>query len=153
MIFDTLENCALYYGVHARFEKAFAFIKQAVEEQLPVGKYEIEGKALYASVQEYNTKSEQEAKFEGHRNYIDIQYIVSGVETIEVVHISKAAVKTEYNAVKDVEFYENNEKAGKGVLEAGEYGIFLPDDIHKPGMAFGGVSLPVKKIVVKVKLR
>ena len=152
MIFDTLKNCAQYYGVHPRFEKAFAFIKQAVAENLPAGKYEIDGKELYASVLEYNTKVEPDGKFEGHKNYIDIQYIVSGAERMEEVHISKATPKTEYNDVKDVTFYEDCDKAGVCIVEAGEYGIFMPDDIHKPSMAVNGISAPVKKIVVKVKL-
>ena len=152
MVFDTIQNCEKYYGMHPMFEKAFEFIKQAVNADIPVGKYELEGKELYASVQEYNSKIPPEGKFEGHRNYIDIQYIVSGIEEIEVVNIAKSQRKTEYNDVKDVEFYEDNEKAGKGVIESGEYGIFMPWDIHKPGMAFGGVSVPVKKIVVKVQL-
>ena len=34
MIFDNIRNCKLYYGVNERFEKAFDFIKKAVEEIL-----------------------------------------------------------------------------------------------------------------------
>ena len=87
MIFDHVKNCEQYYSLHKNFEKAFDFIKRAVAENLPVGKYEIDGKDLYASVQEYQAKAPEDGKFEGHRNYIDIQYIVSGIETIEVVDI------------------------------------------------------------------
>ena len=71
MVFDSIKNCELYYGVHKNFEKAFDFIKKATAENLPVGKYELDGKDLYASVQEYTSKTEQESKFEGHRNYIE----------------------------------------------------------------------------------
>ena len=152
MIFDTLKNCKQYYSVNSKFEQAFDFIKKATEENLPVGKYEIDGKELYASVQEYNTKSITDAKFEGHRNYIDIQYIVSGIERIDVVDISKATLNSEYNEIKDVEFYKDNDKSNNCVIENGEYGIFLPHDIHKPGIAYNGISSSVKKIVVKVKI-
>ena len=152
MIFDTLKNCRKYYEVNDKFEKAFDFINKATKENLPVGKYELEGCELYASVQEYTTKAEEECRFEGHRKYIDIQYIVSGIETIEVIDISKASSQTEYNEEKDLEFYENNSKATKGVIESGEYGIFFPHDIHRPGMAFNGVQGSVKKIVVKIKI-
>ncbi len=152
MIIDKLQNCALYFSVNDKFEKAFAFIKKAVAEELPAGKYEIDGKELYASVLEYNSKAKADAKFEGHRKYIDIQYIVSGIEEIAVANIAKVEKKTEYNEEKDVEFYELCGKETVGVIEAGEYGIFLPEDIHQPSVAFKGVSAPVKKIVVKVKL-
>lgn len=152
MIFDSLKNCKQYYSVNGKFEQAFDFIKKATEENLPVGKYEIDGKELYASVQEYNTKSITDAKFEGHRNYIDIQYIISGIERVDVVDISKATLNSEYNEIKDVEFYKNNDKSNNCVIESGEYGIFLPHDIHKPGIAYNGISSSVKKIVVKVKI-
>lgn len=150
MIFDNMKNKELYYGVNEKFEEAFKFIEKAVAENLPVGKYEIDGQELYASIQEYNSKLPENGKFEGHRNYIDIQYIISGIEAIEVVDISKAVLETEYNEAKDVELYNDNEKANRCVIEAGEYGIFFAHDIHKPGLAFD-TSSPVKKIVVKVK--
>ena len=91
MIKDNLQNCAIYYGAHKNFEKAFDFIKKVELENLPVGKYEIDGKDLYASVQEYNSKLETEAKNEGHRNYIDIQYVVCGEEVIDVCDILRAS--------------------------------------------------------------
>ena len=151
MIFDALKNCELYYPLHRNFEKAFDFIKRAVAENLPVGKYEIEGKDLYASISEYTAKASQDGKFEGHREYIDIQFIVSGTETMELVDITRATPNTEYNEVKDVEFYANEENATVALVTAGDYGIFYPSDIHKPGIMYKTPSA-VKKIVVKVKL-
>ncbi len=152
MVFDNLKNCELYYGMHPRFREAFDFIKKAIAKNIEVGKYEIDGKNLWASVQEYTSKLETEAKAEAHKNYIDIQFIVSGVEIIEGFDISKATPKSEYNDVKDVMFYEDNANAGKGVLHDNEYGIFFPHDVHKPGICLNGNQDTVKKIVVKVKI-
>ncbi len=152
MIIDKIENCALYYGAHPNFEKAFAFIKKAIAENLAVGKYELDGKNLFASVQEYNTKEEQAARFEGHEKYIDIQYIVSGAEYVEVTDIAKAQPITEYNEEKDVQFYQAKEQVWKGVWTANDYGIFFPHDIHRPGMRVDGISTPAKKILVKIKM-
>ena len=152
MVFDTLKNCAQYYCLHERFEQAFDFIREATAKDLAVGKYEIDGKELYASVQEYNSKLPENGKFEAHKNYIDIQFIVSGIEEMGVMDISKATSKVAYNPEKDVEFYEDSEKAGGCVVEKSEFGIFFPWDVHKPGLAYRGVSTPVKKVVVKVKM-
>ncbi len=152
MVFDNLKNCELYYGMHPRFKEAFDFIKKAVVENLAAGKYEIDGKELWASVQEYTSKLTTEAKAEAHKNYIDIQFIVSGVEVIEGFDIDKATPKSEYNDVKDVMFYEDDANATKGILSADEYGIFFPHDVHKPGMCLNGKQDIVKKIVVKVKV-
>ena len=151
MIFDNIKNCELYYGSHKNFKSGFDFIKKAVEENLPVGKYELDGKELYASVQEYNSKLPENGKFEGHENYIDIQYVVSGVEVIEVADISKAISNIPYNPEKDCEFYEDIPNAHKCVVGEGDFGVFFAHDIHKPGMALND-SVPIKKIVVKVKI-
>ena len=152
MVFDNLKNCELYYGMHPRFKEAFDFIKKALSENLAVGKYEIDGKELWASVQEYTSKLENEAKAEAHKNYIDIQFIVSGTEVIEGFDLQKATPKSEYNDVKDVMFYGDNSNSTKGILSENEYGIFFPNDVHKPGMCLNGNQTTVKKIVVKVKV-
>lgn len=153
MIFDNLKNSSNYFGMHENFKKAFEFLKKATDENLPIGKYELDGENLFASVQEYKTKLPDESKFEGHEKYIDIQYIISGAELIEVVDIGKAVSEVSYDSDKDVEFYKDCEKAGKGIIEAGEYGIFMPYDIHKPGMCINKNPEAVKKVVVKVKVK
>lgn len=152
MVFDTLQNAATYTSLHEKFEAAFAFIREAVAKDLAVGKYEIDGKALYASVQEYTPKAPEDGKFEAHRNYIDIQYIISGIETMGDMDIAKAVSKSEYNPEKDVEFYHDHERAGYSVVESGEFCIFFPHDVHKPGLAYNGDTKPVRKIVVKVRV-
>ena len=62
MIFDNIKNCKLYYGVNDGFEKAFDFIKKAVEENLEVGKYEIDGTNVYGLVQAYDSKTEDKSR-------------------------------------------------------------------------------------------
>ena len=152
MIFDTISNCNLYYGINDKFEKAFEFIKKAVADNLPEGKYEIEGEKFFASVQEYTTKAPCEAKGETHRKYIDIQFIERGTENVEMMNISVAEPINEYNCEKDVQFFKDNENAKICPISAGEYGIFMPYDIHKPGMCINGKPADVKKVVVKVKV-
>jgi len=152
MIFDNLSNCENYYACHPRFEAAFAFIKEAIKQQLPPERYHLEGAEMFAFIQEYETKLPEETQFEGHRNYIDIQCIVSGTECMEAVELSGAEEKQAYDSEKDIAFYHDNDRAVKAVLEAGDFGIFFPHDIHKPGMCFKGVKAPARKIVVKVHI-
>lgn len=152
MICDNLKNCETYFGVNSRFPQAFAFIKTAVAENYPAGRYEIDGDDLYAMVQEYNTNLVANSKFEGHKRYIDIQYIVSDEELMKVTDISKVAANTEYNEVKDCTFFGNTEDASVLLVQQGEYAIFFPDDIHMPGVARNETPAPARKIVVKVKI-
>jgi len=152
MIFDNLKNKETYFGIHNRFEKAFSFIDDAINQNIEVGKYEIDGKNLYAVVSSYMTKTEEAAKYEGHKNYIDIQVVVSGIEKMENVEISNVEANTEYNSEKDVTFYKNSDKATTVVAGEGDFAVFFPNDIHKPGMTFGDNANEVKKIVIKIRV-
>ena len=147
MIADNLKNCGKYASCHEGFDKAFDFLKKAVSENLPVGRYEIDGDKVFAFIQEYESKPD--SSFEAHKNYIDIQFIISGTEVMKVADISQMTVSVPYT--EDVMFFENNERASVLVIEEGEYGIFFPWDAHKPGLCFDGKPAQVKKAVVKVR--
>ena len=152
MIFDRLENSKTYYSTHKNFEKGFDFIKKALTENLAPGKYEIDGKELFASVLEYDTKKDADGVAEAHKYYIDIQFIVWGEELMKAQDISKAQPKTVYNNEKDVQFFLDGEWSSVNVLESGDFAIFFPNDVHKPSLAVSDQPAPVKKIVVKVKI-
>ncbi len=146
MIVDSLKNCEKYIFSHEGFDKAFAFLKKAAEENLPVGRYEIDGDKVFAFIQEYTSKTD--SSFEAHKNYIDIQFILSGTEVMKVADISQMTVSVPYT--EDVMFFEDNKRASELVIEAGEYGIFFPWDAHMPGLCLD-TPANVKKAVVKVK--
>ena len=146
MIVDSLKNCEKYVACHEGFDKAFAFLRRAAQENLPVGRYEIDDDRVFAFIQEYTSKTE--SSFEAHKNYIDIQFILSGTEVMKVCDISQVKISVPYT--EDVMFFEDNERASVAVVEAGEYGIFFPWDAHKPGLCFDTPE-EVKKVVVKVK--
>lgn len=148
MIADNLKNCGKYISTHKGFDKAFAFLEKAVSENLPVGRYEIDGNRVFAFIQEYESKLD--SSFEAHKNYIDIQFIISGTEVMKVADISQMTVSVPY--VEDVMFFDDKEKASVLVLGAGEYGIFFPWDTHKPGLCLDGKPGEVKKAVVKVRV-
>ena len=126
---------------------AYDFIVNKADEAA-VGKYELEG-GTYVSVQEYTTKARSEAKYEAHKKFIDIQLILSGRELIAVTPIEKMEIKDEYNEAKDVMFFQHNDECTDYVLEAGDFLILYPQDVHMPGVCVNERSL-VRKIVVKV---
>jgi YhcH/YjgK/YiaL family protein len=153
MVFDKLENANIYYGMHKNMEKSFNFIKEAIEKNLPVGKYEIDGDDVFATVQEYeNCANYEEKTLEGHRKYIDIQFIVSGSEFMQICHISDVESKIAYNEETDVEFYFDKPSFAQVTVTEGGFGIFFPEDIHKPGLAPNKTPVKVKKVLVKIKV-
>ena len=148
MIFDSVKNKELYYGCHDGIKIGFDFIQKVIENGIEPGKYELDGKKIYASVQKYTTKDYTE-KFEGHREYIDIQYIISGQEYMEWSAKEDCETIISYNSEKDVEYFVAN--GFKTKIEAGKntFAIFFPDDIHNPGLKLDANS-PVKKVLVKI---
>jgi YhcH/YjgK/YiaL family protein len=150
MILDSLKNLDQYKNLSSNLDKGIKFLKETDLASLEVGKHEIDGKNVYVAVSEYGSKTDEKAKWEGHRNYIDIQVIISGAENMAYAHIDDMEHSTEYNPEKDVEFYTGNGSVFK--VPAGFFAIFFPQDVHRPGMAIDNISTPIKKAVVKVAI-
>ncbi len=120
-------------------------------ESAEVGKYQLENGA-YVSVQEYTTKARIDAKYEAHKKFIDIQLILSGREIIAVTPIEKMEIRDQYNEEKDVAFFQHNDECTDYLLEAGDFLILYPQDVHMPAVCVNEKS-PVRKIVVKVPVK
>ena len=152
MIFDKIENYKTYCDINIKFEKAFEFIKKAIEENFEVGNYEIDGKDIYAFIQSYDSKLKDECSFEGHRKYIDIQYIMDGCEVMGILEASDVVAKEEYNTEKDVTFFEEEAIPSYFVAKKGDFCVFYPHDIHRPSIAYNDFPSNVKKLVIKVHI-
>lgn len=152
MIFDEAKNLDFYrnLGIEGRYAKAVEFLKNTDLKALEPGKYEIDGKDVFANVVEYTTIPWDEAKFEAHENYTDIQYVIEGCETMTYAPVGEMTVKTPYNPEKDVVFFDNSNPGLQAVVKAGQYMIFNPWDAHKPKAA-AGEPAPIKKVIVKIK--
>ena len=149
MIFDSIENSEIYYGLGEKFQKAFEYIKNTDFSKISDAKIEIDGDNIFALVQKYNTKNPKNAKWEAHRKYIDVQCMISGAENIGFVLSDYLDITEEYNEEKDVEFYDG---LGDFVqLNEGEFAVFFPNDAHKPGLHIKESEL-VHKVVVKVRI-
>src|SRR5664279_1519656 len=134
-----------------RWAKAFKFLKGNDLTKLELKRYDIDGDNLFATVSEYQSKNEESAKFEAHRKYIDIQYVISGKEIMNIAPIkSVKEVLNPYDASKDIEFVTVNNIANYKASPS-NYFIFFPTDAHRPGLKDGANS-PVRKVVIKVKV-
>ena len=147
MIKGNIETAEACYAVSEKFRECFVWIKENNLETMPDGRYEISDD-IYANVQSYVTKDD--APYEAHKSYIDVQYMISGSEISGVVPRSNCSVTEEYNEEKDVEFLKNTGAEQYYKIEKGEFFIFFPKDAHKPGIK-DGINKPVKKVIVKIK--
>lgn len=152
MILDLAANLDFYrnLGIEGRYAKAVDFLKSHDLKSLANGKYEIDGGNVYANVMEYDTVPWEEASYEAHKNYTDIQYIIEGCEVMTYAPVEQLTVSVPYNEEKDVMKFDNSVGGLRAAVHAGEYMIFNPWDGHKPKAA-DGAPAHVKKIVVKIK--
>ncbi len=152
MIFDEKKNLNFYrnLGIEGRYAKAVDFLMNTDLAVLEAGKHEIDGTNVYANVTSYTTIPWEEAKYESHEHYTDIQYVIEGSEVMTYAPTHEMEVKTPYNPDKDVTFYENTVPGLQAVVKAGQYMIFHPWDAHKPKAA-DGEPAPIKKVIVKIK--
>ncbi len=149
MIIDRINNASLYYTIHPKFKSAFDYIASIDTTTIPAGRYEIDGTAMYVLVQEYNTKLKEEGKWEAHRRYIDLQYVVQGAEGIGYANIHHLR-QSEYEADKD--FLPLFGDGDIVTVSSGSFILLFPEDAHMPGMALGD-SAPVKKVVIKIAVK
>ena len=149
MIFDKIENHNNYRGLSEGLDKAFDYLLATDMENLALGKHVIQGDEIYVACMEYKTKILTLSKNEAHRQYIDVQYVVSGKEKMHVSGIEGLAVVEAYDADKDVIFYEKACECELAVKE-GYFTVFFPEDAHMPGLNYADISTEVKKAVVKV---
>lgn len=152
MIFDLAGNLDFYrkLGVGERYSKAVDFLKNSDLESMEPGRYEIDGENVFANVVEYTTVAWEEAKFESHRNYTDIQYMIRGSETMTYAPYRALRVEIPYDSGNDCVLYGNEGPGLRVVVSAGEYMIFNPWDAHKP-KACHGRPAPIKKVIVKIR--
>ena len=149
MIKDRLINAEIYYSLSENLKKGLVWLQTTDLNSLADGKYEINGENVYASVQTYETK--EDAKYESHRKYIDIQAVIQGSEKIGVTDLSNCKSCVAYDSDRDLEFYDINCAEEFVELKEGQFVILYPHDAHKPSINLVEKS-NVKKVVIKVAL-
>ncbi len=77
-----------YFQQKERWDKAFTFLKESDMTNMELKRYDLDGNNLYALLSEYMSKNEENARYEAHRKYLDIQYVVSGRELIGITPIN-----------------------------------------------------------------
>ena len=133
--------------------KAIEYLKSTDFTSLEAGRYDIDGDNLYALVQHIETAPLGEKRMESHKDYLDVQYVVSGYEVQGFAPDTGKAAVTESKPEKDIYFYgtEKLENETYIKLDAGTFTVYFPNDLHRPGCT-DGASESVVKVVVKLKM-
>ena len=137
-----------YHRLQTTWDKVFTFLKYSDLQSMAPGKYPIDGDNAYAMITEGPTKAQDAVKWESHRKYIDLHYVISGKETIGVASLDKGTVTEPYSDQNDIAHYS----ADGTYYTAGPetFFLFFPQDLHRPGIAVAGTPQD-KKLVIKIK--
>lgn len=149
MILDKIENKDYYINIHPLFAKAFAYIDEYLKNPVGTGTYEICGDDLFVKVQDFETR--EEGFLEAHDRYIDIQWIIEGVEKVYYTERQGLEPVCEYNEADDYILFKDGECSVEFLFQAGYFAIFFPVDAHKPSIKLSEKAR-VKKLVFKVRL-
>ncbi len=147
MIYAHIDDAKNYFGLGEVFAWALRQLARDDLKTLPAGKTElIPGKAWY-SIDEPQTRLPDEAPFEAHREFIDVQMTLDGAERIGWARRDALVPADLYDAEKDIQFFR-----GEGLsldCTSGMFAVFFPEDAHQPCVAPERPE-KIRKVVVKI---
>lgn len=132
-----------------------AIVKQALAfapETLEPGRYEIDGNDIFINVMAFETADAQSKRYEQHRDYADIQILLSGNERIDFGPANSGQELDTYHEDDDYQLCSEVEPRQTLHMQAGMFAVFLPGEPHKPG-CITNQSQTIKKAVIKVRQR
>jgi biofilm protein TabA len=151
MIVSDLEYVQEQIMLTPSIQKAFEFLRQSSSQKLIEGRIEIDGDNVFALVQSYETTVDS-PKFEYHRKYLDVHYIVEGEEIVGWAYQARLLIDFPYDENKDICLGRVPMRDTTLVrLSEGDVIILYPTDAHAPRLA-AGIPSHVQKIVVKIAL-
>ncbi len=150
MIIDRIDNSDFFDLLPSAVADALRIAAETDFSSIEDGKYKVYGDDMYYIVERYKTRTPEQAKYEVHRKYIDVQIMISGCEAMGYAPLGSLDVKTDYDESSDAAFYQGTEEVTKVIMKAGMYAVFFPQDIHAPKLtAFEQED--VCKVVFKIK--
>ncbi len=102
----------------------------------------------------YDTRRREDAFFESHRKYIDVQFVLEGEEMMETADIASLAISHPYDETADLIKYLTPQQGTSALgIREGMGAIFFPDDGHMPGLWLDPLRpVRIRKTVVKVRV-
>jgi biofilm protein TabA len=152
MIYDTLTNLARYSSIpHAREIAGFPAAHDTAG--LADDSHPIAGDDAVFKKSRYCPKEITNTRYESHRVFADLHFVISGSGIIKTVFLPDAVPVVAYSEGDDVEFFTARENVSDIVLSPGMFLWLFPNEPHRPGCVCGGYEGGVVKGVVKVRMR
>jgi len=112
------------------------------------GRYNLIGDDLIAIVELVPGKTREMARLEAHRRYIDIQWVLEGVDEMGWKPLADCFNPvSEHSVEKDIRFF-HDAPASWIAVPPDHFCIFFPEDAHAPLVSAGMVRKVIFKIAV-----
>ena len=148
MFADRIENLKLYIPYNEKIKVVCDYLAKTDIHALEVGKYDV-GEGVRVVVNAFTPKTREAARWETHKKYIDLQYLIEGDESMGYLPVEEVEA-AEYDAEKDVS--HPVPKAGASVSEialtTGCFAFLEPRDAHRPSVKLHTDAS--KKLIFKI---
>lgn len=153
MIYDGLGAIGLYRGLTKGLDVLIDWLSQNDPTELPLGITEIDGKRVFANVMNAKTRAFEDARFETHRKYMDVQIDLEGAERFKTTPGVTVAAG-EFDVAGDKGYCHgapDNDDLLDGTLGDNHFVVFMVGEPHMPNLVTEGAEVgPLKKICFKV---
>ncbi len=148
MILDSLHNIRQYKGISPAMDQAIEALASLDFTALAVGDYPLGTEGMHYMVQDVRLNPFAASRWECHDQFIDIQYACAGgPETIG--YAPRESIRGwEKNPNGDIAQSDDPNPGIPMVIPQGHFGIYFPQDAHRPGQGDGGA--PYRKVVFKI---
>lgn len=114
------------------------------------GIHELGRPGWYVNVHGYTTQGREQGFWENHAVTIDLQYVFSGSEIIDVLPVEELGAPSLVQPEKDLQKFASNDRPFSSLLMQPDDFVFLfPGEAHRPKVAVSHPE-PVRKLVVKI---
>lgn len=148
MIIDDFKNFSQYFQLNSNLRIVFDYLNSINISKLEKGEYTINENA-YLIVAYDEPKQDFTPKLEVHRQYIDLQFAISGEFQIGWKFLGNCKNRlTQFDADKDFELFSDESQVVIN-LEPSAFCLLFPNDAHVP---FPPKNGNLVKGIVKIKV-
>ncbi len=148
MIYDLLENLPRYRGMDPGLDECMDWLLSNDLSALSNGNREI-SPVLTVKVMDAAPRPADQLLYEMHHHHMDLQIDLQGAECFELA-LQGDADGMAYDEAADCQQLRG-EPVAEARLGGGRFILFLPDEMHKPGIFAGDKA--IRKLVAKVLVK
>ena len=151
MVYSHIGRLPQWKGYSKNLDAAIHWLSTAPFSDMPQGKYVIDGERVFALIQEKRTVPREQAKWESHREYMDLQLLLEGEELIGFQETSGLQPAGAWKVENDIGFYLDNGLGFFVPMKPGNFVLCFPEDAHMPLVSERKPG-ELRKLVIKLML-